>query len=72
MSEKNTGAVLKDDIQVAAGPLQAATDLKGGAEAAVHSMREVFEQESTDDVMYDAPFVSKLLERLGSNFCSFP
>ena len=42
---------LRKDIQQAAGPLQTATDLQGGAEAAIHSMKLIFEQESTDGVI---------------------
>ena len=43
--------VLCKDIQQAAGLLQAATGLQGGAEAAIHSMKLIFEQESTDGVI---------------------
>ena len=35
---KCIGWVLKEDIQLAAGPLQTATRLLSGAEAAIHSM----------------------------------
>ena len=42
---------LRKDIQQAAGPLQTATDLQGDAEAAIHSMKLIFEQESTDGVI---------------------
>ena len=38
-------------IQQAAGPLQTATGLHGGAEAVIHSMKLIFEQESTDGVI---------------------
>ena len=40
------------DIQQAAGPLQAATSLQGGAEAAIHSVKLIFEQDSTDGVIF--------------------
>ena len=43
--------VLCKDIQQAAGLLQAATGLQGGAEATIHSMKLIFEQESTDGVI---------------------
>ena len=43
--------VLRKDIQQVAGPLQAATGLQGGAEAAIHSMKLIFEQDSTDGVI---------------------
>ena len=48
---KTIGSVLKDDIQEAAGPLQVSTGLKGGAEAAIHSMREIFSEEGCDGVI---------------------
>ena len=34
---------LKEDIQLAAGPLQTATGLESGAEAAIHAMKEIFD-----------------------------
>ena len=43
--------VLNQDIQEAAGPLQASTGIKGGAEAAIHVMRDIFSEESTDVVI---------------------
>ena len=43
--------VLRKDIQQAAGPLQTATGLQGGAEATIHPMKLIFEQESTDGVI---------------------
>ena len=42
---------LNSVIQEAAGPLQVSSGLKSGAEAAIHSMREKFEHESTDAVL---------------------
>ena len=48
---KAINSVLKDDVQEAACPLQMATGLKGGAEAAIHSMRQIFEQEETDGIV---------------------
>ena len=50
---KVIGWVLKDEIQEAAGPLQSATGLKGGAEAAIHSMREIFNDHDTEPVILD-------------------
>ena len=43
--------ILRKDIQQAAGPLQTATGLQGGAEAAIHSMKLIFENEGTDGVI---------------------
>ena len=48
---KAIGWVLNSDIQEAAGPLQASAGLKGGAEAAIHVMRDIFNEESTDGVI---------------------
>ena len=42
---------MKDEIQEAGGPLQVSTGLKGGAEAAIHAMKEIFEDESTDAII---------------------
>ena len=42
---------LNSEIQEAAGPLQVSTGLKGGAEAAIHSMKKIFELEGTDAVI---------------------
>ena len=38
-------------IQEAAGPLQTATGLKNGVEAAIHAMREIFHQDNNDAVI---------------------
>ena len=48
---KTIAWTLKDDIQEAASPLQTATGLKNGAEAAIHSMQEIFANEQTDAVI---------------------
>ena len=48
---KAIGWVLKCDIQEAAGPMQVCSGLKGGAEAAIHSMRELFGMEENDAVI---------------------
>ena len=45
---KCIGWVLKEDIQLAAGPLQTATGLQSGAEPVIHSMRCMFEDDRTD------------------------
>ena len=45
------GWVIKKDIQEAAAPLQMATGLQSGAEAAIHSMKEMFDDEQTDAVI---------------------
>ena len=49
--EKCISWVLHKDIKQAAGPLQAATGLQGGAEADIHLMKLIFEQDSTDGVI---------------------
>ena len=43
--------MLKSEIQEAAGPLQASTGLKSGAEAAIHSMKDIFSSVDTDAVI---------------------
>ena len=43
--------MLKEDIQLVAGPLQTATGLQSGVEAAIHSMRCKFEDDRTDAVI---------------------
>ena len=48
---KCIGWVLKTDIQEAAGPLQMATGLQSGAEAAIHAMKEIYEHEDTEAVI---------------------
>ena len=35
--------VIKEDVTTAAGPLQTCTGIKAGIEAAIHAMRQVFE-----------------------------
>ena len=42
---------LSTDIQAAAGPLQVSAGVKGGAEAAIHAMKNIFELEATDAVI---------------------
>ena len=49
--EKCIGLVVKKDIQEAAGPLQMATVLQSGAEAAIHYMKEISDNEQTDAVI---------------------
>ena len=48
---KAIGWTLKTDIQESAGPLQTSTGLKGGAEAAIHAMKEIFDDDDTDAVI---------------------
>ena len=48
---KTIAWALNDDIQESGGSLQVSTGLKGGAEAAIHSMKKMFEQDSTDAVI---------------------
>ena len=48
---KCIGWVLKEDIQLAAGPLQTATGLQSGVEAAIHCIRCMFEDDWTDAVI---------------------
>ena len=43
--------ILKEDIQESAGSLQTATGWKSGAESAIHSVRLIFEDSSTDAVI---------------------
>ena len=49
--EKCIGLVVKKDIQEAAGPLQMATVLQSGAEAAIHYMKVISDNEQTDAVI---------------------
>ena len=48
---KCIGWLLKEDIQLAVGPLQTETRLQSGAAAAIHSMRCMFENDRTDAVI---------------------
>ena len=48
---KCIGWVVKKDIQEAADPLQMVTGLQSGAEAAIHSMKEIFDDEQKDAVI---------------------
>ena len=45
---KCIGWVVRKDIQETVGPLQMVTGLQSGAEAAIHSMKEIFDDELTD------------------------
>ena len=42
---------LENDIQEEAGPLQVATGLESGAEATIHAMKEIFEDENCEAVL---------------------
>ena len=48
---KAIGWILKPDILEAAGPLQVSTGIKGGAEAAIHAMKEVFGSDENEAVI---------------------
>ena len=43
--------VMKKDIQEAAGPLQMGIGLQSGAEAAIHTIKEIFDCKETDAVI---------------------
>ena len=43
--------ILKDDTQESTGPLQTATGVKAGAQAAIHSVQLIFEDSSTETVI---------------------
>ena len=51
LTGKSISWVLRDEIQEAAGPLQVATGLNAGAEAAIHAMRTIFAQDSAEAVI---------------------
>ena len=58
---------LRKDIQQAAGLLQTPTGLQGGAETAIHPMKLIFEQDSTDGViLVDASNAFNSLNRKGA------
>ena len=62
---KSISWVLRDEIQEAAEPLQVATGLNAGAEAAIHAMRTIFAQDSTEAViLIDASNAFNSLNRL--------
>ena len=42
---------LRDEVQEAVGPLQVSSGIKGGAEAAIHAMRSIFDADDTDAVI---------------------
>ena len=64
---KCIGWVLRKDIQEAAGPLQTATGLQSGAEAAIHCMREIFADSDTDAViLVDASNAFNSLNRMAA------
>ncbi len=42
---------LRDEVQEAVGPLQVSSGIKGGAEAAIHAMRSIFNADTTDAVI---------------------
>ena len=48
---KSISWTLKKDIQEAVGPLQTCSGLNSGGEAAIHAMKEIFDEEETDGVI---------------------
>ena len=48
---KATGWTLCDDILNTAGPLQVSAGLKGGVEAAIHPMKEIYQQDSIEGII---------------------
>ena len=48
---KTIAWVLKDDIQESDSPLQVSTGTKGRAEAAIHAMKQLFEDDCNDVVI---------------------
>ena len=48
---KTTALFLKEEIKSAAGPLQVSAGHSAGAEAAIHSMSQVFDEEETDGIL---------------------
>ena len=58
---------LNSEVQEAAGPMQVSAGLKGGAEAAIHSMKQTFEHEATDAVLLaDAENAFNRLNRMAA------
>ena len=52
-------------MQEAAGPLQVSTGLKGGEEAAIHSMKRIFDEDTTDGIiLVDAANAFNCLNRM--------
>ena len=55
---------MKKDIEEASGPLQIAAGLQSGAEAAMHSVKEIFDDEKTDaGILVDASNAFNSLNR---------
>ena len=48
---KSVMILLKADITAAAGPLQACAGHRGGVEAAVHAMKDIFDDPNTEAVL---------------------
>ena len=48
---KSVAWALRDEVQTAAGPLQMSSGLQGGAEAAIHTIREIFHSDNSDAVI---------------------
>ena len=48
---KTTTLLLKEEVKSAAGPLQVCAGHSAGAEAAIHTMSQVFDEEETDGIL---------------------
>ena len=48
---KTVSGFLKEEIKEAAGPLQVCAGHNAGAEAAIHAMSQVFDEEGTDGIL---------------------
>ena len=58
---------LKKDIQEAVGPLQTCSGLNAGGEAAIHAIKEIFNEEETDGViLVDTSNASNNMNRLAA------
>ena len=51
--------VTKPDVIDAGGSLQVCAGHNSGIEAAIHAIRELFEHDNSDAVLYGKPFVAK-------------
>ena len=64
---KSISWTLKKDIQEVVGPLQTCSGLNSGGEAAIHAMKEIFNEEETDGViLVDASNAFNNMNRLAS------
>ena len=51
MKYSDNSWVVKPDVTEAAGSLQVSAGIRSGAEASCHSMREMFEEETTEGLI---------------------